>query len=198
MFRSKKCHITKEGILYIPNNRGPFRRLGIFLFVCILCAVFAALGLWWFSAAFGLMALWVVIYAPALEIHPDKPLFRISNNFRLFPSRWEELPPSKYLSVFGVSLGFEDKSIEYYNDENDTDSGYESISTDAGVLQNDEDKEVYIFLVTESRERFVLTHYANRNLALEHARMIAAYMKLDLWNATVRPARWEHIRPALL
>ncbi len=191
MIRAKHCYINERGILYIPYKRGPYAQIGPLLFVLFLGFIFAVTGFWWITAAFALMALWVLIYVPAIEIHPHKHLFRSTNNLGLFPSRWEDLPPSKYLSVFGVSLGFAAASEDEYEHSLSSAPAYDSVSTDSGFLQNASDKEIYIFLVTEERERFVLAHYSDRKIALEHARMMAKYMKLDLWNATERTPYWE-------
>jgi len=191
MIGAKHCYINARGILYIPYKRGPYAQIGPLLFVVFLGFIFAVTGFWWITALFALMAVWILVYVPALEIHPHKHLFRSTNNFGLFPSRWEELPPSKYLSVFGVSLGFAAPSGDDHGDHDGSGPVNESPSTDTGFLQDADDKGTYIFLVTEDRERFVLAHYTSKETALEHARMIAAYMKLDLWNATDRKPHWE-------
>ncbi len=178
--------------MYIPYKRGPYARLGPLLFLLVLGCIFAVTGYWWVSGAFALMALWILVYAPALEINPHKHLYRSTNNLRLFPSRWEKLPPARYLSVFGVGLqGFDTAPSAFTPEGGLYINRSEGSFTDTGLLQDPNDKEIYVFLVTDDKERFVLSHYSDRETALEHARMIATYMKLDLWNATARTPYWE-------
>lgn len=175
--------ILPGGILYIPSVRSISAQWGAILFLTGLFIVCCLMHFWIALPFLLLLAFFLFKRMPALEIHPNKKWYRRSGNYNVFRGRWKKLPEGRYLNLFAMNFSYAYEAR----------SGEEEIAFDPDTdIQTDRNNlEIYLFIVCEDRRRFPLAHYSGKKTALREARIVARFLGLDLWNATLPEPAWD-------
>jgi len=122
---------------------------------------------------------------PALEIHPNKKLYRRSGNYTLFRGRWKKLPEGRYLNLFALNFSY---AYEARSGEEET-----AFDPDTDMQIDRSNLEIYLCIVYADRQRFPIAHYSGKKTALREARIVARLLGLDLWNATLPEPAWDEV-----
>ncbi|MGQ3013146.1 MAG: hypothetical protein ACT6QS_05545 [Flavobacteriales bacterium] len=177
--------VLSGGILYIPSVRSLSAQWGAILFVLGL-GITCFFVIWWLGFIILLFFLFYLFgWMPAIEIHPDRQQYRRSNNLHIYYGGWKPLPKGSYLNIFAVGFthGYENRPKRR---ERRSAGGY------TGDYLNDRSNmDIYLYLVSSNHQRFVLAHYSGKKTALREARIVARFLGLDLWNATLPEPAWD-------
>lgn len=161
MQKFRKCHIRKNGILYIPAKRSGGSLMAGILFCGLMALLFILLGYPLISGAFLLIICWLFFYVPAAEISADGRMYRTSSSLGILCSEWFPLK------------GYERVAL----------SGAGTVDTERDTVT---DKEIYILLEGAASGSLALAHYTSVREALDTARLLARHTRLQLYS-TLEP-----------
>lgn len=160
-----------DNYVYIYKRDKPF----LFKLIAFIIAAFALLRLMntpIFSFVLGLASTLIFVYQTGIEIDFNNKKYRLTTTFgpQVF-GEWLDLPEIQYISFFKTNIV-------------STATGYSntSISHSQEVIQ--------VNLIVGNNKILRMLEVNNQNEAYELAKFYALKLKVDIYDATVRPAKW--------